>query len=330
MRSLKSKVLIRADASPQIGMGHFIRSLGLAEILKEDFSCTFATIQPTDYQKEEILKYCTDLIELPSDEGHFNKFLQYLSGDEIVLMDNYYFTSEYQAEIRRKGCKVVYIDDFNDRHYACDVLINNIPGFEENAFKRESYTRLYLGSDYALLRKEFLKTKWRTIPKKENNIFVSFGGSDQNNLSLKIIEYIKRINLDIDINLLIGDAFRYTTTLANFSGVNVYKNIPASHVAKLMAEAEVCIVPASSLLNEVSSIGSKALIGYFTGNQIQPHNYFAEKQLAVGVGNFLKLEFESFKEKFELTRKSDDIIGNQYKIYQLQQSENLKNIFLSL
>jgi UDP-2,4-diacetamido-2,4,6-trideoxy-beta-L-altropyranose hydrolase len=330
MVAMKPNILIRADGNPQIGMGHFMRSLALAEILKEDFNCTFATIQPTNYQKAEVLRHCADLIALSDNYEHLSKFLECLRGDEIVLMDNYYFTSEYQAEIRNKGCRVVYIDDFNDKHYVCDALINNIPGFEKDTFKRESYTKLFLGIDYALLRKEFLNEKWRSLPKIKDTLFVSFGGSDSNNLSFKIIDYLKRINPAFCINLVIGDAFQHISSLIYFSDVNIFKNIPANVIAKLMAEAEICIVPASSLLNEVSSIGSKVLIGYFVDNQIQPYNYFVENQMAVGLGNLLNLEFQSFRTKFEFMRKSEYIIRNQHKYYYLQQASNLKNIFLSL
>lgn len=327
---MKPRVFIRADGNAQIGMGHFIRSLALAEILKDDFKCTFATIQPTPFQEEEVLKHCTDLIALQEGDRHFSKFLEYLQGDEIVLMDNYYFTSEYQTEIRKKGCKVVYIDDFNNKHYICDALINNIPGFEKDTIRRESYTKLYLGIDYALIRKEFLRPKWRTLPKKKDTIFISFGGSDSNNLSYKIVDFLNRINHAFIINIAIGDVFQHASSLAYFPNVNIYKNIPADVVAQLMAEAEVCIVPASSLLNEVSSIGSNVLIGYFADNQFQPYNYFIKNQMAVGVGNLLKVEFHFFKVKFELARNSDYLILNQHINYNLQQASNLKNIFLSL
>ena len=35
------KIYFRADASATIGYGHFIRTLALADMLKDDFDCTF-------------------------------------------------------------------------------------------------------------------------------------------------------------------------------------------------------------------------------------------------------------------------------------------------
>lgn len=41
------KIYFRADASAQIGYGHFIRTLAIADMLKSEFDCTFFTVSPT-------------------------------------------------------------------------------------------------------------------------------------------------------------------------------------------------------------------------------------------------------------------------------------------
>ena len=52
------KIYFRADASATIGYGHFIRTLALADMLKDDFDCTFFTCHPTSYQVSEMEKVC--------------------------------------------------------------------------------------------------------------------------------------------------------------------------------------------------------------------------------------------------------------------------------
>ena len=37
------KILFRADGNEEIGYGHVIRSLALADMLKENFECIFVT-----------------------------------------------------------------------------------------------------------------------------------------------------------------------------------------------------------------------------------------------------------------------------------------------
>ena len=52
----KRKIFFRADASTTIGYGHFIRTLALADMLKNDFNCTFFTQSPSTYQQGRLIK----------------------------------------------------------------------------------------------------------------------------------------------------------------------------------------------------------------------------------------------------------------------------------
>ena len=112
---MKKRILFRADANVQIGYGHFVRTLALADMLKDDFECVFYTQEPTEYQKRAVGEVC-DLVALPSDETKFDVFLSCLSGNEIVFLDNYFFTSEYERQIKRKGCKLVCLAPYNIHH----------------------------------------------------------------------------------------------------------------------------------------------------------------------------------------------------------------------
>lgn len=69
------KIYFRADASATIGYGHFIRTLALADMLKDDFDCTFFTCHPTSYQVSEMEKVCP-FIPL-QEETHSADFLSH-------------------------------------------------------------------------------------------------------------------------------------------------------------------------------------------------------------------------------------------------------------
>ncbi|NRF39191.1 UDP-2,4-diacetamido-2,4,6-trideoxy-beta-L-altropyranose hydrolase [Pedobacter foliorum] len=324
---MKRRVVFRADGNSSIGYGHFIRTLGIAGIINNDFHCIYATISPTDYQIAEIKNVCDELLILTEIDDHYNEFFNSLIGDEIVVIDDYNFDTSQQLRIREKGCKVIYIDDHNDKFYVCDALINNIPGFSRDSFSKAEYTKLYLGTDYALLRKDFFDTGLRKVKKNTTEIFLAFGGADIYNISKKVLEYLLLIDPSFKINLLIGDAYSHIKDLHKFNRLNTYKNISAHDVALLMATANVCIVPASSLLNEVSSIGSKLMIGYFADNQKGPYEYFVDNKFAIGVGDYRDIKFDLFKDRFLETAGAEYLIVNQRMVYNYQQEDNLKNIF---
>ena len=160
---MKKKIYFRTDGNNHIGLGHVIRCLALADMLKEEFECVFATRFVNKYIIEEIEKSCLSYIKLKEDHNkHFEDFLTYINKEDIVVLDNYFFTTEYQIIIKNVGCKLVCIDDMHDKHYVADAVINHGPSLRENQFSVESYTKLCLGLDYALLRKPFLNV----IPRK--------------------------------------------------------------------------------------------------------------------------------------------------------------------
>ena len=73
---MKQKIFFRADADSSIGYGHFVRTLALADILKDNFDCIFFTQTPSPYQRQEIENVCR-CYPLPSDETRFDKFIEY-------------------------------------------------------------------------------------------------------------------------------------------------------------------------------------------------------------------------------------------------------------
>ena len=76
------KICFRADAGVDIGYGHFIRSLALADMLKDEFDCVFYTAEPNPYQIGEMQKVCS-YVSLP-ETTKFDSFLTELDGSEIV------------------------------------------------------------------------------------------------------------------------------------------------------------------------------------------------------------------------------------------------------
>lgn len=186
----KRKIIFRADGGPTIGMGHFIRTLALAEMLKDEFYCIFATQSPSEYQKNEIRGICRERIDLPSNETHFEVFIGQLKGDEIVVLDNYYFTTEYQQQIKKKGCQLVCIDDLHNQHFVADIVINHAPEANVKSYSTEVYTKLLLGFDFALLRNEFVNITFQET-KKEYALLIMMGGTDPLNLTSAIISKIK-------------------------------------------------------------------------------------------------------------------------------------------
>ena len=328
----KQTIVFRADGSETIGMGHFIRTLALAEMLNDDFYCVYVTQSPTTYQINEIEKVCNERIDLPNDETHFNIFLSFLKGDEIVVLDNYYFTTEYQQQIKDKGCKLVCIDDIHDKHFVADVIINHAEGISASQYSVEKSTKFCLGYQYALLRKEYL-TDIKEQSTKKYACLIMMGGIDPFNLTAKIITIIEPLQFSLPIAIVVGAGYTNDHLFQTFDNIELFKGIESSKVYQLMQEAQIGIFPASTVAIEACAARFPFLCGYFIDNQKEIYSGLEKNNLAICIGNYLHVNHDDFHKAFEQLSQNEivnKIIENQKMILDKKSKERFITIFQKL
>ena len=286
----KRKIFFRADAGAQIGYGHFIRTLALADMLRDDFDCTFYTQSPSTYQQREADKVCP-LVSLPSDDSKFERFLEYLIGDEIVVLDNYFYTSDYQKQIKDKGCKLVHIDDIHDRHFYADLIINH-GNATQSIYDAESTTRFCLGPSYALLRKPFL-TPSSNIERLRGKWVICFGGVDPQNLTE---EAVKALNVREDVNqitAIVGEVYPHKAVLTQYDRVTILSSLTAEEMAVQYSSAEYVLCSASSVSYEALACGCSVFAGYYIDNQVDFYHGLCNNNLITPLGDLMKADFKT-------------------------------------
>jgi UDP-2,4-diacetamido-2,4,6-trideoxy-beta-L-altropyranose hydrolase len=273
------KIYIRVDGSYQIGLGHVVRCIALAQILKENFEIFFVCRELIETSKSEIIKLGFSLITINSEKD----FLSLLTQDIIVVLDHYDLDSIYQKNIKNKGCKLVCIDDLHNKTFYADLIINHAPNIEPSDYKAQTYTQFALGFDYVLLRPAFLrKAKERVNNKTVQTVFVCFGGADSKNITQAVVNILKNDDRFTKVIVVTGAAYNYLNQLkrsiAADAKFSLYHSIDAETMAGLIAEAGLAIVPASGILQEVLAMGCKIISGMYVDNQ----KYIFENYYALG------------------------------------------------
>lgn len=287
----KQKVLLRADAGKSIGFGHFIRSLALAGYLKDYFDCSFYTFNPTElkpssYQIDEICKVCSFVnIEALNQKEYDLKFINSLKGDEVVVLDNYYFSTEYQKAIKDKGCRLVCIDDMHERHFFADAVITVTPN-DRSMFSMEPNTRFLGGIDHSFLRPEFFKPILRkSKPDDVKKVVLAMGGADAFGLTDKLIDILLNEKRDIELSVIAGDTVAIDAKYR--SSVNIRRRLSAKEIVKLFSESDLGIFPACTICMEALACRLPVAAGWYVDNQKELYDYGVNAGLFMPLRNLL-------------------------------------------
>jgi UDP-2,4-diacetamido-2,4,6-trideoxy-beta-L-altropyranose hydrolase len=190
-------MLIRADSSEEMGTGHVMRCLALAQAW-QDAGCqiVYAMASGSAGMAERLRADNIEIVPLSCEPGSRQDALDTLAaarafGADWVVLDGYHFDTELHATIKNAGLKLLALDDYGALgHYVADIVVNQDPVADERLYtQREAYTRLLLGTDYTFLRREFCHDPRpeRSVPTVAHRLLLTFGGSDPNRLTEKAL-----------------------------------------------------------------------------------------------------------------------------------------------
>jgi UDP-2,4-diacetamido-2,4,6-trideoxy-beta-L-altropyranose hydrolase len=285
--TMKPKIFIRTDGSPEIGLGHLVRCSALAHMLKNDFEITFMCREIPDTMITEFEAIGFGCSKINNED----EFFSHLNERTIVVLDGYHFDTEYQRKIKSKGSKLVCIDDLHDKEFLADLVINHSPGTNPQDYNTQAHTQFALGLDYALLRPAFLEhaKKQRSIEMIET-ILICFGGSDPKNLTQSTLEVAIRFTEFKKIIVVTGAAFQlsddFTQIIINNRRIDHLHALSEKQMLTAMLVAELAIVPASGILFEVLASGCITISGCYVDNQKLLYENTRNAGLFVDAGNF--------------------------------------------
>ncbi len=294
------KLLIRADADSEIGAGHVMRCLALAQAWQDaGGEAVFATATESPSIEERLKSERIETLHLSGQPGSREDAAETSSRARSlnaawVVVDGYVFDSDYQRAIKESSARLLFIDDYGHCDwYSADLVLNHNIYAEESLYeKREPYTRLLLGSKYALLRREFLNWReWkREIADTARRVLVSMGGADPDNATLTVIRALQKLEMpDIEARILIGPLNSRRESLEREiknSSRNIELLTAATDIPQLMAWADVAVSAAGSTCWEMAFMGLPFLALILAENQIKVAEELGNRGLAVNLGYY--------------------------------------------
>ena len=240
-------ILIRTDSSSQIGLGHIMRTLVLAQQYPNDM-ITFACQDLAGNIMDKI-PYPTHILN--SNDPQELIVLIHQQKIDMVIFDHYGISSEHEKIIKEQThVRIFSLDDTYESHY-CDILLNHNISADSNRYIGlvPTHCELRCGSEYTLIRDEFKKEKM--IPReKKYDLFIAMGGADTANLTTNIL---KTLNDSLTLCVVTTTANAHLDALKTYCDdrKSITLHVNSNEIAKLLHQSRLAIITPSVMVHEV-------------------------------------------------------------------------------
>jgi len=335
-------IVFRVDSSIQIGTGHLMRCLTLADVLYVkgatiSFICRELPGNICDFvEKKGFHVHRLPYIKARCDNNNqSSEHTQWLGVSweedakqtkailakedraiDWLIVDHYALDRQWETLVRPHVEKIMVIDDLADRSHDCDLLLDqNLYENMETRYKGliPNHCPKLLGPKYALLRSEFREAR-KYLQQRDGNvkrILIFFGGSDPTNETSKALEAIHLLNLsDIAIAVVIGAANPYKEQIKHLyrtmSNITFYCQI--ENIAQLMVNADLAIGAGGTTTWERCSLGLPSIVFSIAHNQEAITKHAAQAGALINLGTAYKVTVEQLAQTLKhLIKKSDTL-----------------------
>ena len=317
-----TRLVFLPELNGRTGYGHFYRCVAMMQMLEHDFDtllCVHERFKEMSPWPNKTLQYQVEYPGISEIMGYFNP------DHDILVTDGYGVELSFREELKRLGFKLIRIDDFPGM-VVSDIYINqsNSVDFEDYSFED---SRLLLGTDYALLRSEYLqraKVKAKTPNSTFRRVLVMFGGTDPYNLGEYFTKELDQLE-EVEEIVLLGNYVHQ-----KHGKVEKLGGLDAKALIQLIDGVDLVICAASTFFLELCCIGKPCLLGIFGDDQ----QNFANDAVSSGSAQYmmdLRQDRPDIRSCFDqLKGKAEEMVKNQKLLIDGKQAERIRKAVYEL
>lgn len=329
-------IFIRTDASVDIGTGHVMRCLTVAqELQKRGHYVTFLMRKLPGHLAELVSKsQCSAVMLQYTGDFSLNEdiaqTIDILTKQEyaIGIIDHYQIDQQWENAIRPYVKKLVVIDDLADRKHDCDLLLdqNIVNDFDTRYDELVSVDcEKLLGPKYLILREEFTSIRSQVKPRsgEVKRLLVFMGGSDPTGETLKVMKAFQQSNFIFQhVDVVVGDANPIKTAIQVLcEKLGFAYHCQIDYLASLMLKADFSIGAGGSTTWERCYVGLPSSSTIVAENQAEATEVADSLGAVLNLGWHESVTVETYRQLIEtLHLKQKQIQHMSQKAIQLTES----------
>jgi UDP-2,4-diacetamido-2,4,6-trideoxy-beta-L-altropyranose hydrolase len=296
-------IVFRTDASLQIGTGHVMRCLTLAQALRErGAQCNFISREHPG-NLIDLIRHRGFLVHalrcdqawavqenIPSHAGWLgadwladaqeSKVGAGETAIDWLIVDHYALDCRWEHAMRAHCRHIMVIDDLADRPHDCDLLLDQNLGRKSEDYSDllEGKVKTLIGPKYALLRLEFAALRPQSLARRQNNpqlrhLLVTMGGVDKDNATGQVLAALQSCTLPTDVRVTVVMGLHapwlpQVRALATQMPWQTEVLAGVENMAQLMAESDLAIGAAGSTSWERCCLGLATIQIALAQNQV--------------------------------------------------------------
>lgn len=306
------RLVIRTDASPDIGGGHFLRCLALAQAWRDRGG---QVVFLTDAVSSDLLSRLAaeGIDHIPAPTRHpapddLNRTVRLLSqiADRDgrapwAVLDGYHFDADFQDALVKASMPLLVVDDAGHLpHYRADIILNHNLYARDIVYPATMETETWFGPTRALLRREFYSLLRDNSTQRggPRHILVTLGAGDPEGLIGLVAEAVLvQAQADAVIRVVIGPLVPNREALARSLAERDPRLVPISapsNIPSLWGWADVVITAAGGSCMEFCFMGVPAVALGTTWNQRRVVQGLLAAKAAAGLADPRDIRSEAF------------------------------------
>lgn len=237
----RKRVILHADAAPELGMGHVYRTLALAqELARHDLTIITTKSKPlgAEFFSQQVFEH--------QEIDNQAQLIELARGADLVVLDILDTEAELVRRLQQGGSKVVTFEDLGSGAEVADLTVSDL-------YLNPRAKRQLSGVESSILAPSFETLPRRTeVSENVEHILVLFGGTDPSGLAEKSLAALERIGFTGKVTCIRGLGAkdiegRYRLNL------DLKRNV--KNIGSVMASADIALSSAGRTITELMSIG---------------------------------------------------------------------------